>query len=103
MTVETGERARPNEVVLQRVTQQSEVPFSRLSRSLAVKHVDPFNHEAYEAGSVRKLRFESQDEMETWLEAIREVTVEMILEWNEMFKDERASSNSVRATKVIKE
>lgn len=59
--------------------------------------------EAYDAGTVRKLSFESKEEMEKWLDSIREVTVTMMMEWDEGSIEGRQTSGSIRASKVIRE
>ena len=49
-----------------------------------IRRRDAFNFEAFEQGTARKIRFDSEADMETWRDQIREVRVELVLEWDNL-------------------
>ena len=42
-----------------------------------------FNFDSFEAGTVRKIRFDSNQDMQAWIDQIKEVTIGMDLEWGD--------------------
>ena len=49
-----------------------------------IRRRDAFNFEAFEQGTARKIRFDSEADMETWRDQIREVKLELVLEWDNL-------------------
>ena len=55
-----------------------------LRRSTAIRRRgDNWTYDNFEAGTVRKLRFNSQEQMQKWADSIGEVTMQLVLEWDE--------------------
>lgn len=47
------------------------------------KRTDNFSQEAFDAGTARKLKFESQESMQSWVDKIQAVTVGIVLDWDD--------------------
>ena len=72
------------EIVIHRFPTTDQYDGKSLRRSTAMrKRGEYFTYDNFEAGTARKLRFNSAEQMQAWADTIREVTMQLVLEWGD--------------------